>query len=644
MGCLGSACLLSEATAAEKLDVENWLRRRGVRLLAVEFYATWCKPCMDTVPRWKALHEKYREAGLRLVVVSTQDPGGQCRTVGWNPDKVVCDLDGSIARSFGVGGALPSAFLWSWQGNLLVRRGHVDAVETAAKHYLGRSPRVLIEASGTDGRPAPDLAAALTREFSMTRKLVVVVHERERRRLRELRKATHANAAAANQRCRLGVELTANARLRARLLRDGAGTKLALNLQSIEKGCQNSAAFATYNPTDSAASVRETVASLLDVLRQRVEMPAAPPPDAARAAVVESARGKAASWKADATIDKEVVAFSSEPPGALVLVDGEMACRATPCSRALPPGQHDVSMQREDHVTVTAKVALAEDKPVRWKLQRNEAWLGVTTVPKGLRVLLDGKPAGPAPVDLTRVLPGKHKVEVISACHELRQVSVALVAGERKRLRLTPTPRMAGVAVEARDSRGNDLIAMVRVDGKDVGRTPRVFTVPMCSQRLEVEHDQVGSKSLTLRLEERKTTKYAVQFSGIGSLGEGFAEVTRPADWRHIAGWVGLGLGGALAVGGLVVSLGAQSDFADLEAALTDSSGDGRVDGITRVEAEARREDARSMQTLGGALIGVGAAAGAFGAWSLFTAAPGGDASALTVVPAARGLSARWEF
>ena len=60
--------------AAEGLDVRTWLQRPGTKLLAVEFYATWCKPCMEAVPAWRDLHERYREEGLRLIVVSTLDP------------------------------------------------------------------------------------------------------------------------------------------------------------------------------------------------------------------------------------------------------------------------------------------------------------------------------------------------------------------------------------------------------------------------------------------------------------------------------------------------------------------------------------------------------------------------------------------
>ena len=110
------ALLTTTAQASDTFDVKSTLNRPGVRLVAVEFYATWCKPCMEAIPRWKALHEKYRDQGLRLIVVNSRDPDGACTVANWTPDEVVCDLEGHIADSFGVEN-LPSAFLWSWQGN-----------------------------------------------------------------------------------------------------------------------------------------------------------------------------------------------------------------------------------------------------------------------------------------------------------------------------------------------------------------------------------------------------------------------------------------------------------------------------------------------------------------------------------------------
>ena len=63
----------SEARAAEEFDPKEELAYPGTRLLVVEFYSIDCKPCMAAVPKWKALHAKYRSKGLRFVVVKAED-------------------------------------------------------------------------------------------------------------------------------------------------------------------------------------------------------------------------------------------------------------------------------------------------------------------------------------------------------------------------------------------------------------------------------------------------------------------------------------------------------------------------------------------------------------------------------------------
>src|SRR5215470_4868126 len=91
------ALLLALPARASGFDLDAELKRPGVKLVALEFYATWCKPCMEAVPKWKALHERYQRDGLRLVVVSTRDPGGGCTNLPWLPDAVICDDDGRLA-------------------------------------------------------------------------------------------------------------------------------------------------------------------------------------------------------------------------------------------------------------------------------------------------------------------------------------------------------------------------------------------------------------------------------------------------------------------------------------------------------------------------------------------------------------------
>jgi thiol-disulfide isomerase/thioredoxin len=134
---------VAPAQAGENLNVQEWLAQPGVRMVAVEFYATWCVPCMEAMPRWKALKEQYGRQGLRVIVVNTQDPDGACRSLPFVPDETVCDLEGHLSDAFKLQGKLPAAFLWNWQGNLLVSKGHIGEVEKAVETYLREAPRVV---------------------------------------------------------------------------------------------------------------------------------------------------------------------------------------------------------------------------------------------------------------------------------------------------------------------------------------------------------------------------------------------------------------------------------------------------------------------------------------------------------------------
>ncbi len=127
----------SSQASNDTLDIQAELSRPGVKLVVVEFYATWCKPCMEAVPEWKRLHNKYGPKGLRFIVVSVGD-NGQCSNPGWSPDRNICDVDDSIQAKWDVAD-LPQAFLYSWQGDLLAERAHVGPIKDAIKRFFRKT-------------------------------------------------------------------------------------------------------------------------------------------------------------------------------------------------------------------------------------------------------------------------------------------------------------------------------------------------------------------------------------------------------------------------------------------------------------------------------------------------------------------------
>ena len=465
--------LTPAASGASPLDVTAWLERPGVKLVAVELYATWCKPCMAAVPRWKTLHETYRARGLRLIVVSTNDPGSGCATPGWTPDRVVCDDDGKIADALGTKGRLPSAFLWSWQGDLLVEGGHYDAVSRAVESYLARAPRVAVRAgrvAPSAGVSAGDLTTRIRSALASAGKLTVVATAEEQRVLDEIKlRSTGARYEEAAQ-CEIGRELPPNAVIEARL-----DEKLSLLLLSAESGCLVASAVV---PWHGDGAIVAAVEALTASLKSGADVPSA----------------------ASDVSSKVIVAFSSDPAGAVVFIDGKLACTATPCRRAVAAGRHRVAMHVEGYAKRLETVAIGNDTSVEWKLVPTFGLVDVASAISGVDITVDGEKLK-APATGVRLEPGTHIVAVADRCFEPAESHVRIETGATVRVNLALKPRTASVEINAVDARSDAIAGRVFADGVLIGEAPGIFAVPVCAHELQLRAEGYDAWSKKLALE-----------------------------------------------------------------------------------------------------------------------------------------------
>ena len=61
-------------TAINASQFRETLDRHRGEVLLVNFWATWCRPCLKEIPELRKLAQKHREQGLRLVPVSLDEP------------------------------------------------------------------------------------------------------------------------------------------------------------------------------------------------------------------------------------------------------------------------------------------------------------------------------------------------------------------------------------------------------------------------------------------------------------------------------------------------------------------------------------------------------------------------------------------
>jgi len=114
---LGCASLLPSLVSAQDFDLSRY---RG-SVVYLDFWASWCGPCLQSFPWLAQMHEKYADQGLRIVAVNLdkQRPAADrfLRRVP-APFELVFDPKGTLAERFEVSG-MPHSFMFDRNGKPL---------------------------------------------------------------------------------------------------------------------------------------------------------------------------------------------------------------------------------------------------------------------------------------------------------------------------------------------------------------------------------------------------------------------------------------------------------------------------------------------------------------------------------------------
>lgn len=129
------------SSVAEPLDIARY---RG-RVLIVDFWASWCKPCRKSIPWLNAMRERYGASGLTIIGVNVdaerRDADLFLRDVPIEFE-IVFDPNGTLAKQFNVQG-MPTSFIFDRNGKIVeTHLGFLDAKkaenEAALKNLLNQ--------------------------------------------------------------------------------------------------------------------------------------------------------------------------------------------------------------------------------------------------------------------------------------------------------------------------------------------------------------------------------------------------------------------------------------------------------------------------------------------------------------------------
>jgi len=110
------------------------------KVVMVNFWATWCPPCLEEMPAMERLYRQHRDAGFTLIAVSVDaDPKKVAPFVGEHGLTFPIGLDPrmDMANAYGVR-ALPSSFIVGRDGNL-------TALAIGPRHWDNDAAHSLVE-------------------------------------------------------------------------------------------------------------------------------------------------------------------------------------------------------------------------------------------------------------------------------------------------------------------------------------------------------------------------------------------------------------------------------------------------------------------------------------------------------------------
>jgi peroxiredoxin len=112
------------------------------KVVLIDFWATWCPPCIAEIPTVKRAYDKYHKLGFEIISISLDHDREDCERfvkrekMNWHH---VFDGGGRLAARYGVS-AIPAMYLVGKDGNVVSDNARGRRLEAAIKEALLKVP------------------------------------------------------------------------------------------------------------------------------------------------------------------------------------------------------------------------------------------------------------------------------------------------------------------------------------------------------------------------------------------------------------------------------------------------------------------------------------------------------------------------